>query len=173
MYYVKGLKIAIYRSILALNKCNYEKRCNFCLKLIWWNKFSKWPYGHETILRKLHWESFSRIITFHMKLLSRWPAFLHSVTGALLTYSVFSRRASRHPVHGPRMFPLNPDIQDIHNLRTRGKFHVSFSHGASYFKSTIPTAKQHNQVLILYVLIHFNTLFKISSLRQRDLPNKL
>ena len=38
----------------------------------------------------------------------------------------FSRRASRHPVHGPRMFPLNPDIQDIHNLRTREKFHVNF-----------------------------------------------
>ena len=28
----------------------------------------------------------------------------------------FSRRASRHPVHGPRMFPMNPDIRDIHNI---------------------------------------------------------
>ena len=54
----------------------------------------------------------------------------------------FSRRASRHPVHGPRMFPLNPDIQDIHNLRTREKFHVNFSRGATYFKSTIPTAQR-------------------------------
>ena len=54
----------------------------------------------------------------------------------------FSRRASRHPFHGPRMFPINPDIQDIHNLRNREKYHVNFSRGAAYFNSTIPTAQR-------------------------------
>ena len=54
----------------------------------------------------------------------------------------FSRRASRHPFHGPRMFPINPDIQDFHNLRNRDKYHVNFSRGAAYFNSTIPKAQR-------------------------------
>ena len=54
----------------------------------------------------------------------------------------FARRASRHPVHGPRMFPPNQDIQDIYNIRNREKFHVNFSCGAAYFKSTIPSAQR-------------------------------
>ena len=54
----------------------------------------------------------------------------------------FSRRASQHPFHGPRMFPINPDIQDIHNLRNGEKYHVNFSRGAAYFNSTIPTAQR-------------------------------
>ena len=54
----------------------------------------------------------------------------------------FSRRASRHPVHGPRMFPLNPYIQNTHNIRNREKLHVNLSLRAIYFNSTIPTAQR-------------------------------
>ena len=54
----------------------------------------------------------------------------------------FSRRASKHPVHGPRMFPPNPNLLDNHNIRNREKFQVNFSRGAAYFKSTIPTAQR-------------------------------
>ena len=54
----------------------------------------------------------------------------------------FSHRASRHPVHGPRMFPLSRDIQDTYNIRNREKFHVNFARGAAYLKSTIPSAQR-------------------------------
>ena len=53
----------------------------------------------------------------------------------------FAKLSARHPVHGPRMFPLNQDIQDICNLRARENYQVNFSRGAAYFASTIPTAQ--------------------------------
>ena len=54
----------------------------------------------------------------------------------------FARRASRHPVHGPKMFPRNPDIQNIQDIRNREVFLVNFSRGAAYYNSTIPTAQR-------------------------------
>ena len=54
----------------------------------------------------------------------------------------FSRRASRHPVHGPRMFPPSENTEEIHNIRNPEKFKVHFARGAAYFRSTIPTAQR-------------------------------
>ena len=41
----------------------------------------------------------------------------------------FAKTAARHPVHGPRMFPENPETQDINNLRDKEKFVVNFAGG--------------------------------------------
>ena len=54
----------------------------------------------------------------------------------------FAQVAARHPVHGPRMFPENPDPQDISNIRDQEKFKVNFARGAGYLNSTIPTAQR-------------------------------
>ena len=54
----------------------------------------------------------------------------------------FARRTSRHPVYGPKMFPRNPEIEDIQDIRNREKFQVNFSRGAAYYTSTIPTAQR-------------------------------
>ena len=54
----------------------------------------------------------------------------------------FSRSTARHPIHGPRMFPLNTDIQDIQNIRNREKYKVNFARGAAYYSSTIPSAQR-------------------------------
>ena len=54
----------------------------------------------------------------------------------------FAKLSARYPVHGPRMFPLNQDIQDIYNMKAREKYQVNFSRGAAYFSSTIPTAQR-------------------------------
>ena len=54
----------------------------------------------------------------------------------------FAKLSAQHPVHGPRMFPLNQDIQNIHDLRAREKYQVNFSRGAAYSSSTIPTAQR-------------------------------
>ena len=54
----------------------------------------------------------------------------------------FARSASCHPVHGHKMFPRNPGIQNINAIRNREVFQVNFSRGAVYYNSTIPMA--HN-----------------------------
>jgi len=54
----------------------------------------------------------------------------------------FAKTAARHPVHGPRMFPENPDTKDINDLRDKEKFVVNFARGAAYYNSTIPTAQR-------------------------------
>ena len=54
----------------------------------------------------------------------------------------FAQLSAKHPVHGPRMFPVNPSIQDLQDIRTREKYQVNFSRGAAYFSSTIPTAQR-------------------------------
>ena len=55
---------------------------------------------------------------------------------------LFAKRAARHPVHGPRMFPLTPNIQELQNLREREKYQVNYSRGAAYYNSTIPTSQR-------------------------------
>ena len=54
----------------------------------------------------------------------------------------FARQTSRHPVYGPKMFPNNPQINDIQDLRDGEKFQVNFSWGEAYYNSTIPTAQR-------------------------------
>ena len=54
----------------------------------------------------------------------------------------FSQSTARHPIHGPRMFPLNTDIQEIQNIRNREKYKVNFARGAAYYSSTIPSAQR-------------------------------
>ena len=54
----------------------------------------------------------------------------------------FAELSARHPVHGPRMFPENPNTHDNLNIRPREKYKVNFARGAAYFSSTIPTAQR-------------------------------
>ena len=54
----------------------------------------------------------------------------------------FSRHTAQHPIHGPRMFPLNQITNDNGNLRSLEKYKVNFARGATYFNSTIPSAQR-------------------------------
>ena len=45
----------------------------------------------------------------------------------------FAQLSARHPVHGPRMFPENPNTHDILNIRPSEKYKFNFARGGGLF----------------------------------------
>ena len=49
----------------------------------------------------------------------------------------FAQKCIKHPINR-RLFPLNPNIESLHDIRSREKFVVNFARTESYRKSAIP-----------------------------------
>ena len=53
----------------------------------------------------------------------------------------FARKCIQHPQNS-RFFPHNQNLNQEPHIRSREPFHVNFSHGEIYKKSTIPTCQR-------------------------------